>query len=602
MRNRACIAGFALVAAGAILSPRATAAQTFPGSGEAGRIRSEPIQTDIRSQDGRQVIGREQSTLELIVHWSVVEIGTGVTTAKLETANVCIRNAHASHAECDLSCDRKGAAQQKTVAGIYHHHADAMRDVQRQTREQSGRLGAAALDWDEGRSNVRHRFERWAKETVRISLPASSSPCSSTSATFATRVYALEISWQYVRRTSRVIRGNSVSLPDQQMGSGAARVAQAERFIDQPAAVETKLQCICHAIDEPPRTPPPTTRGTPTFSGLGLTDEQKTEGGKKWQEGRAAFDEWLRKVKQQQAAAQPARQMGARPAMYVSRGAQTVAYTDAASTLGPVPHTATQNMGLSMSAVYEGGGEAQARGGLWRLGARDVMSAARSLLWTPWTPVRRPRLSLPSIRHGAARHVTPENVVIALTATGASSGNALTLRVLNRSGEPLEVSIPDGLVVQPIGNITAAALARVSDGPAIERVLSAQCLDFPKLPPAAGMVFQVAPDAVQEHYRPARYIFRAARELASTGGIEPDSDPQRYAEFILQWALWTSAEGWSVEPFQRAFVDRTRKSVEARGQRWTSQMEKATLGAAPSRWRDIQRVLAAARVLQEQSQ
>jgi hypothetical protein len=608
-----------LMVALVLAAPAIAASQTFPGSGDAGTIASEPFTREVRSDDGRRVIGTEEMTLQLTARWSVEARGTGRLTQTLESLNMCMRMA--KQGECDMKCGTPIDAPKGTGRGAYYPDAAAMREVQRLTRKQSRDLGAASLEWSDARSPVRRNFEQWVTRPVALTLEAGGS-CTNTKAVFGTTVYALQLSWTYTLRTRRSVGGGTIVLPDRDAGSGSATIALGERFGTEPVQVTKKEACSCARAQPPPPTQPPVNvTGIPTFSGLGLTDEQKEEGARKWKEGREAFEEWLRQVQKKQAdrrqaslppcgcgckgTAQPRcayKGCGCKPPdgarFAVSRSGVAVAFTDASTTFRNERDPLTQNLGVSMTSASHSGTTPAARSP-WRLTPQHALLAARSLLWAPIARGPRPPIaaSFAPARISTAPPVL-DDIVIALTATGRSSGEALLMRIVNRSGEAVDVDIPDGLVVQPVKNLTGAALARATGGPAIERVLTAHCLDYPKLPPATDAVYQIAPTAVQRQYQSMRSVFRAVRDLAGSGDLRPDSDAARYTEFIAQWSLWTKGQGWDESAFTRAFVERTKKSVEARSAKWTKELEQMAIAAAPNRWRDIQKVLEHARAIE----
>jgi hypothetical protein len=178
---------------------------------------------------------------------------------------------------------------------------------------------------------------------------------------------------------------------------------------------------------------------------------------------------------------------------------------------------------------------------------------------------------------------------ISVTATGASSGDALTLQVVGPEGEAMQVVAPDGLVLQAVRQAASRPAAR--DARAVTAAVTGFCLDYHKPPPPAGAVYQVAPQALQERFRSLNSVLQAGRALSRAGLLHPDSDPRDYATFVQQWALWTRIEGWDFETFTNELLDRTRRNAENAGARWTDQMRDAVRGAARNRFNDILSVL-----------
>jgi hypothetical protein len=205
---------------------------------------------------------------------------------------------------------------------------------------------------------------------------------------------------------------------------------------------------------------------------------------------------------------------------------------------------------------------------------------------------------MPIAFYAPPRVLGPEDLIVGLTATGRSSGQALTLGIVNKLGGPIDMIIPNGLVVQPLKKAASQAMARAMKNATSQVPVTAHCLDFPKLPPLAGTAFRVAPKELQERYKSMRSVLSAVRDLHHADELEPDSDPDRYRDFISQWSLWTRGQKWNEGGFTSAFLDKTKKIVEGRGQKWTRDMEELTRKSAPGRWRDIGKVLAAATAIE----
>ncbi|MCC7416018.1 MAG: hypothetical protein IT176_02670 [Acidobacteria bacterium] len=179
---------------------------------------------------------------------------------------------------------------------------------------------------------------------------------------------------------------------------------------------------------------------------------------------------------------------------------------------------------------------------------------------------------------------------VTVVATGSSSGPAFTLEVLGRAGEPVQVRAPDGLVLQPVRQGNAPRPAGAGSG-RLSALLTGFCLDYGKPPPPAGVTYQVAPESLQQRHRALRSILRAGRALKDAGLLNPDSDPESYATFVQQWALWTRLEGWNFSQFTNQFLAYTRRNVESSGARWTDVMRDGIRDAARNRFDDILAVL-----------
>jgi hypothetical protein len=188
--------------------------------------------------------------------------------------------------------------------------------------------------------------------------------------------------------------------------------------------------------------------------------------------------------------------------------------------------------------------------------------------------------------------------LVSVVATGASSGEVFELQVLNPSDEPLQIASPEGLVLQPIRRGAARPVAETAGRPVATTRLTGYCLDYAKPPPPAGMLYQVAPEPVQQRYRSMRRLLEAGRSLAQAGVLNPDSEAGAYATFISQWALWTKQHGWDLPAFTREFIDRTRKNLASMGRPWSPDAEALLEQVAPNRFADILAVLLEAEALE----
>jgi len=186
-----------------------------------------------------------------------------------------------------------------------------------------------------------------------------------------------------------------------------------------------------------------------------------------------------------------------------------------------------------------------------------------------------------------------------LTNVGSSTGEAFTAHVLNNGDEPMDIDVK-GLVVEPLKEeaqrIVQQQLQRIMPQNPVSAQLDAYCLEFLRLPPVADQMFQLAPKGLQEQFAPIRNVLDAAKQLNDLGLLPPDSNPAAYFHSITQWAIWAREEGLDQGGFTDAFVQHTRKQVEATGNQWTGQFDDVVRGAAPARWQNITRILETAAV------
>jgi len=198
----------------------------------------------------------------------------------------------------------------------------------------------------------------------------------------------------------------------------------------------------------------------------------------------------------------------------------------------------------------------------------------------------------------AAEQNLQKGLQFLITSQGGSTGKNLTMQVLNFTGKP--VSLQGMIALEPLKKDAqqrvTQAFSKLAGRQLPTKVdLSAYCLEFLKLPPIAGQVMRVAPPDVQKRFAPMKRVMAAANRLAQTGALKPDSNPAAYADSIKQWAIWTAQEKFDQSKFADAFVNHTRKNVEAAGQKWSKAIEDQIRRVAPNRWNDITQILTLAR-------
>jgi len=183
-------------------------------------------------------------------------------------------------------------------------------------------------------------------------------------------------------------------------------------------------------------------------------------------------------------------------------------------------------------------------------------------------------------------------IVYSIVANGNSSGQALELQVFDPSGSLQEADLPEGIVLEPVKIGSAKPVSESKPGAnLLRKSLVAYCVEYMKLPPDPGMLYRIAPQAVQDKFNGIRSVLQAGRELAAAGKFHPDSDVPSYMDSIRQYALWTKIEGWDQQKFGEVFLEKTKENAAAAKVKWTKQMEQALNGLVPGRWRDISMVL-----------
>jgi hypothetical protein len=211
-----------------------------------------------------------------------------------------------------------------------------------------------------------------------------------------------------------------------------------------------------------------------------------------------------------------------------------------------------------------------------------------------------PVLATPAFAAGAqgGQAQTPD---VSIVSTGNSSGEAFQLQVRDPSGRTKTASLPEGTVLVPTNPGSEKPAAARGTAGLLTQQMSGFCLQFAKLPPAAGMVYKIASPAMQQNFAPLKQVLQAGRVLAEKGKLHPDSEPNAYADSIRQYAVWSKQEGWDQKKFGDEFVDRTKKNAEARNVKWTPVIEQALRSAIPGRWGDITQVLNLAQSWQKAS-
>jgi hypothetical protein len=241
-------------------------------------------------------------------------------------------------------------------------------------------------------------------------------------------------------------------------------------------------------------------------------------------------------------------------------------------------------------------GQAQFRTASWTSSARGSFRPA-AFRTTDAFPELAPGAVVRLVATQRPVEPTAGEVSFSIVANGNSSGEAFELQVFDPTGKVKRIAMPEGVVLQALGTGSAKPAEVRTVGNKLTKQLTAYCLEFAKLPPEPGQLYRVAPQALQEKFKPLRDVLRAGRELAGAGQLHPDSDPKEYADAVRQYSLWAKLENWGEQKFTEMFVERTKKNAQAVKVKWTKQMENALLGMAPGRWRDISMVLAEAEKL-----
>jgi hypothetical protein len=188
----------------------------------------------------------------------------------------------------------------------------------------------------------------------------------------------------------------------------------------------------------------------------------------------------------------------------------------------------------------------------------------------------------------------PPKLTAVIRSLGTSTGEAFEVEMLNDSTLPSELDL-DGLVVEPLAKDAPRKaqrdLQKVRDRGAEKAAVSGYCLALHELPPEPGMLYRIAAPEMQQKFAPMRKILRAARILQQAQSLHPDSDPERYYESIKQWAIWTKEQHFTLQSFEQALLEHTKRNVAAAGKPWTSAIEQGVRRIVPTRWADIMTLL-----------
>lgn len=186
-----------------------------------------------------------------------------------------------------------------------------------------------------------------------------------------------------------------------------------------------------------------------------------------------------------------------------------------------------------------------------------------------------------------------------LVGTGQATGDAFRLHVLNRGEETVELRT-EAMVLEPLDlepdaeRELRARLASLADEGGVTVPVEGYCLEMLAEPPAEGQLFRLAPPRVRQGFPTAERVLDAARLVAESGSLNPDMDAESYRHAVTQWAMWTAQQGFDRDAFEKAFVGRTRTTIEEAGRDWSESVDRAVRELVPNRWQDIQRILESA--------
>jgi hypothetical protein len=185
-------------------------------------------------------------------------------------------------------------------------------------------------------------------------------------------------------------------------------------------------------------------------------------------------------------------------------------------------------------------------------------------------------------------------IEILFTSLGGSTGEILEMQVFKTGTGPVRLQGLD-VVLEPLKQDASTAIRRELQKRSVAAArtirFNGYCLEFLKAPPPAGTVFRIAPAAIQQQFAPVRNVLDSARRLHKAGQLNPDSDPKAYYHAITNWAIWAQKEQFTLDSFGKAFIEHTKRNVQAAGRPWSKELEGLIEKTVPNRWNDVSQVL-----------
>ena len=177
-------------------------------------------------------------------------------------------------------------------------------------------------------------------------------------------------------------------------------------------------------------------------------------------------------------------------------------------------------------------------------------------------------------------------VTYSIVSNGKSTGSALELDVLDETGQFQMANLQQGLVLEPVKQGSAKPVTqRLPTGVnLLTQALTSYCLEFAKLPPEAGMLYRIAPPAMQDQFKSVMPLLQAAQR----SGADDDT---------IQYGIWSLLGHGGQQQFADMFLEHAKKNAQAMKVNWTKQMEQAVLGLVPARWRTVAGLLQQAQQL-----
>lgn len=187
-----------------------------------------------------------------------------------------------------------------------------------------------------------------------------------------------------------------------------------------------------------------------------------------------------------------------------------------------------------------------------------------------------------------------ESPLLWLESLGGSTGDVMKVHVVNPGSEPIEIDgyfALEPVDLSPEQRDRFMETVRQAAGKRVEALVSFYCLQFGAAAPPQDIIYRIAPPAKQERFQPAAEALAAARRLNEANLLSPDTNPESYFHSIRQWSVWTLEQGFDRDGFVTAFLEHTKKRVEAGGQQWSDAVAEAVRRSAEGRWQDITKIL-----------
>ncbi|PYR57608.1 MAG: hypothetical protein DMF85_13185 [Acidobacteria bacterium] len=256
-------------------------------SGTAGPIKTEVQQQPIYDPAHPNVVlATEWTWFEYEVDYRVEPTEVTEVVREFECEAYCRHTGNVEHSQCTMALcnDPDHFTHGLLMRGRYEPLADQMRQAQADARARAASLGIAPRDWvTDASSDALRRARELANAAVNKEIPHWAPACARQVRYYGVRRYDFVIKGRFTKHVRRRERGVE-SMRTEAAASHDATVAYVFLPQQEPIGVrEPVVQCSCRPAASA-RTRP---NRTPTYSGLGMNQQQKDEARRKYEEGEA---------------------------------------------------------------------------------------------------------------------------------------------------------------------------------------------------------------------------------------------------------------------------------------------------------------------------